>query len=146
MTNTGSRLRLRDTVRPDGSGERRKLRFERYRSRSSISGHILPMRAALPGGYGRQMIPAAQRAQTAGRSGWVARLDRARSAEAELPSIAVGGGGDRCQQERVVIAGVEALQHASGEPVLAADEDRHAGRTGSPFALGEFVHPVAGLT
>src|SRR3954469_10275088 len=64
--------------------------------------------------------------------------------EGELVLVARVGG-DRLEQEGVVIARVDALEHAPDEPVLAAGEDRDALGARVPVGLGELVGGVSGL-
>jgi hypothetical protein len=64
--------------------------------------------------------------------------------EAELPVERFGGRGEGLDQERDVVADVEAVQHPAGEP-LPARRQHWAARSRVPAAAGELVHGVAGL-
>ena len=76
-------------------------------------------------------------------SGLVTGIDPLGAMERELV-LRARAGRDRLQEIGVVVAGVEALQHTAGEPVLAAVEDRDAVHVAPRRAL-ELVHLVAGL-
>src|SRR3954451_17952265 len=77
-------------------------------------------------------------------SRFVTRVDALRTVERELVLLDRRPG-DRFKEEGVVVAGVEAREHATDEPVLAAREDRDALGAFAPLAAGELVDLVAGL-
>src|SRR3954452_1182271 len=73
------------------------------------------------------------------------RLDAFGAVEGEL-LLPDGFTRDRLQQERVVVAGIEVVEHAPDEPVPAAFEDRDAAGTGMPRRVIELIGGVLGLT
>src|SRR3954451_8254435 len=79
------------------------------------------------------------------RSCLMPRLDALGAVEGELGAGGAVLGDDRLAQERVVIAGVDALQDPPDEPVAAAVDYRHALRSLVPLDLRELVDLVAGL-
>src|SRR4051794_13582117 len=78
------------------------------------------------------------------RSSRMTGFDPLRAVEGEV-LLAPGARGDGLEQEELVIAGVEAVDHAPHEPALAALEDRQPLGPVVPLAVRELVDLVAGL-
>src|ERR687885_1371064 len=76
----------------------------------------------------------------------VPRLDALRAVEGELLLLGLALAADRLEDDRVVVAGDEALDDPPDEPVRQPGDDRHAVRALVPLAAGELVDVVAGLT
>src|SRR5919199_2777214 len=75
----------------------------------------------------------------------VPRLDALRAVEGELLLLGLALAADRLEDDRVVVAGGEALDDPPDEPVRQPGDDRHAVRALVPLAPGELVDLVAGL-
>lgn len=73
----------------------------------------------------------------------VPRLDAAGAVEGEFLQRRAVVGLERVEKEADVIAEVVAGDDGPGEPVVAPAEDREAGRTLAPVAMGELVDLVA---
>src|SRR5215204_3158111 len=78
-------------------------------------------------------------------SGFVSGIYPLCTMERELVRLGAALSGHGLEQERVVIAGVEALDHAADEAVRAGVEQRRAARPGAPRAALELVDLVARL-
>src|SRR3954470_2448312 len=81
----------------------------------------------------------------AGGSGLVPGLDPLRAVEGELVGVGPALRQHRLEQDRVVIAGVEPVEHAADEAVRAGVEQRRAAGAGLPPDARELVDLVAGL-
>src|SRR3954447_22200105 len=75
----------------------------------------------------------------------VAGLDALRAVEGELLLLGLAHAADRLEDERVVVAGDEALDDPPDEPVRQAGDDRAPLRPLVPLAALELVDLVAGL-
>src|SRR3954468_9212414 len=78
--------------------------------------------------------------------GCVPRLDSPRAVEGELLLLGLALAADGLEDDRVVVAGGEALDDPPDEPVRQAGDDRDALRPLVPLAPLELVDLVAGLS